>query len=156
MYTLLFSTVIFPSQNSLTAWGRIFHSASSMIRFCRISGVSPCLTSTAFHMTEMLKGVCIIVLIVCVCVMIYTIWNAINTAKRNKATDEASQKIFLAKMKQVQNANNSDASAAIAQKVLKQPLNIEPEKPKELNYDEYEDDSEEIVPSDKGLKDFFS
>ena len=51
MYTLLPSTSILPSQKRRTASGRIFHSASCMMRSWRVSGVSSCLTSTAFWST---------------------------------------------------------------------------------------------------------
>jgi hypothetical protein len=105
-------------------------------------------------MTEMLKGVCVIVLVVCVGVMIYTILNAINTAKKNKATDEASRRIFLAQMQTSKNTNSTESSHG-TQKILKQPFSFEPAKPKEINYDEFEDDVESVDLGGKGLKDFF-
>lgn len=106
-------------------------------------------------MADMLKGVCIIVIIVCVTVMIYTIINAINTAKRNKATDEATRRIFLAKIQQSQNTTDFNQQPTVAQNVLKQPFSFEAEKPHALNYDEFENDAETLVDNDKGLKDFF-
>ena len=45
--TLLSLTSILPSQKRRTASGRIFHSASCIMRSWRVSGVSSCLTSTA-------------------------------------------------------------------------------------------------------------
>jgi heme/copper-type cytochrome/quinol oxidase subunit 2 len=104
-------------------------------------------------MTEMLKGVCIIILIVCIGVMMYSICHAIRTARQNKATDELSRQIFLAKINQAQNANNK--SNVVAKKVLKQPFNFEQEKPKELDYDKIDEDNDIVIPSDKTLKDFF-
>ena len=45
--TIFPSTFSFPAQKSSTASGRIFHSALSMMRLWRVSGVSPSSTSTA-------------------------------------------------------------------------------------------------------------
>ena len=108
-------------------------------------------------MTELLKGVCTIILVVCVGLMIYSIYNAIATSKKNKATDEATRKIFMAKL-QRENGGMQAASDA-AQKTsayLKQPLTtVEADKPKSLNYDEYEDDVDVDNSDGRNLKDFF-
>ena len=109
-------------------------------------------------MIDLFKGVCIVVLVVCVCMMIFSIYNAIQTSRRNKAADETTRKIFMAKLQSEKNGTPISNEAAQKTSVyLKQPLvTIEQEKPKSLNYDEYEEDLDLNVHSDKSLKDFFS
>lgn len=109
-------------------------------------------------MRGMLTGICIIILVVCVCVMGYSIINAILTSKRNKATDEATRQIFLAKIKQSQDAKFAETHPEMSQAIKENKIDFEPDRPKAINYDEYVD----LTPSEddatiegKSLKDFF-
>lgn len=107
-------------------------------------------------MTELLKGTIWIVLIVCVGVMIYSIINAINTNKRNKATDETTRKIFLAKMQQSQNVNREFIPIQPVAVEPKRPDPIIPQEKRALDYDKYEEDEIDTEAiAGKGLKDFF-
>ena len=101
-------------------------------------------------MVGMLKGICIVVIIVCVGIMGYSIVNAIVTSKRNKATDEATRQIFLAKIKQAQDAKFADIKKEDSQKI-----DFEPDRPREINYDEYVDLNPQDKAEGKSLKDFF-
>ena len=103
--------------------------------------------------SELLKGTLIVVLIACVGVMIYSVINAISVSKRNKAKDEATREIFLAKIQKER--ENAEERPITASKFTKEPVNFVPAKPKELDYDKVDDDIEESVVSDKHLKDFF-
>jgi hypothetical protein len=104
-------------------------------------------------MVEMLKAVATIVMVVCAGVMIYTIGNAIYTYKKNKETDEAIRKLFMAKMSQ----NTKTPKPVVeAPAILKKPLKeIEPNKPKALNYDEFNTDDVDVDTSGRGINDFF-
>ena len=104
-------------------------------------------------MTEMLKGICIIVIVVCVGLMTYTTWNAIRTAKKNKRADETTRQMFLSQVGKLQDSKSTN-SDNIAKKTLKQPLNLGEEKHTELNYEPLDSNLLDI-PSDKTLKDFF-
>ena len=104
-------------------------------------------------MQELLKITCIIVLAACVSLIIYLFINAINTAKKNKAKEEASRKIFMAQMAQNTKIKKTEGELNPA---LKQPLiEITPNKSQPLNYEQFEEYEEnEVV--DKSLTDFFS
>jgi type II secretory pathway pseudopilin PulG len=103
-------------------------------------------------MQEFLKVVCIIVLAVCAGVMIYSFASAIHTSKKNKQTDEATRKIFMAQMAQnTKNLANSEPSNSM----FKQPtITITPSRPTQLDYDKFEQD-EETVDTSKSITDFF-
>ena len=105
-------------------------------------------------MTDILKAICVIVMIVCVCVMIYSIVNAIMVTKKNKDTDAATRRIFLARMGQTDKIGQHELKM---NPVLRQPLSeIEPNKPKPLNYDEFEAvDGIDENSSGKSLNEFY-
>lgn len=103
-------------------------------------------------MTLLFKGVFIIIIITCVGLMIYSVINAINVSKRNKATDEAARKIFLANIEnEVNNQSSRDADELLFDH--KQNINSKTE---ELNYDEVEQINLEENSDGKTLKDFFA
>ena len=103
-------------------------------------------------MQEFLKIICTIVLAVCVCIMIYSIVNAINTSKRNKQTDEATRKMFIAQMAQNTKNVTTDEQPKAA---FKHPTTIKPSRPKQLDYDKFEVDEEATDIGDQSLTDFF-
>ena len=86
--------------------------------------------------------------------MVYSIVNAILTSKRNKATDEATRQIFLAKIKQSQDAKFADVVKNESSDIEKK-IDFEPNRPKEINYDEYVDLTPQDNAEGKSLKDFF-
>jgi hypothetical protein len=104
-------------------------------------------------MQEFLKVICTIVLAICVGVMIYSFVSAISTSKKNKKTDEATRKLFMAQMTQNTKKTTSDMGVG---SILKQPLTeIMPSKPKALDYDKFESDEEQMSIGNKSLNDFF-
>jgi hypothetical protein len=99
-----------------------------------------------------MKYLCVIIIIVCVCLAIFSIVNSIRTARRNKATDEVSQKICLADVEREVNAikekkgvsNNFNAVNVF------EPVN------KPLDYNTYEEEEIQEETQGKSLKDFFA
>lgn len=106
----------------------------------------------------MLKAICIIVLITCICLMIYSIVNAIRVNKRTKAAEARSETIFLAQMRQEEKKRLQQNDAG-KPSTLVQPFTTiqpyEPEKKKTLDYDKYENEVDMETVDDKHLKDFF-
>lgn len=103
-------------------------------------------------MTELLKGAVWIVLFVCVGVMIYSIIHAIQTSKKNKAADEASRKMFLAKMHQTQDFDHDHATTQVSYNPIKPIVEVEH---KSLDYEKYDEDEIDVQAiQGKGLKDF--
>jgi hypothetical protein len=108
---------------------------------------------------KLLTPICVVVLIVCLVVMVYCIISAIKTAKRNKAKDEISRKIFMAKMQQAQANTSGDAPTKTTKQLwAKEPETIVSSKPKALNYDDYIDDvaQDDAIANGASLKDFFN
>lgn len=105
-------------------------------------------------MIELMKGACIVIGLVCGGVIVYAIYNAFDTAKKNKAADEMSRQIFLAQMMQNKNNSNTTSQVPANQDEVKQSV-VEPEKPKALDYDKFENEVDLSTKSDKSLKDFF-
>lgn len=100
------------------------------------------------------KSILIVLIIISLGIIAYGIFNAIAVNKRNKATDEATRKIFLAKMNKEIEANKKNANAD-DQSQVSRPLIAKNETMQSLNYDEYEDDVDLSVVEGVSLKDFF-
>ena len=102
---------------------------------------------------ELLKTMCIIILAGCLGLMIYCIINAINTARKNKRTDEATRKMFMTQM--AQNAKNISPNATSNPMFKQQLKEITPSRPTKLDYDKFEADEEQVDVGGKSLNDFF-
>lgn len=105
-------------------------------------------------MIELMKGACVVIALICLGAIIYAIYNAFETAKRNRAADEMSRQIFLSQMLQNQNIGNANTQIP-ANKTNIKTTAVESAKPKVLDYDKFENEVDLSAPSDKGLKDFF-
>ena len=101
-------------------------------------------------MIDLLKISCIIIALTCCVAIGYAIWQAIETSKRNRASEEMSRQIFLSQILQNKNENGTNCQ------VQYQPAQQTPQVKKSLNYDEFENDVDLSKPSDKSLKDFYS
>lgn len=110
-------------------------------------------------MIELLQGACILIALVFGGSIIYAIWNAILTAKRNRQEEEIAQQFFLSQM--IQSKNNNDMNATsntnkpMYQFVAANQIN-DPKQANKLNYDEFENTVDVSQPIEKGLKDFFA
>jgi hypothetical protein len=112
----------------------------------------------------MLKTICIVVLIVCLGAMAYSVWSAINTMKKNKATDEATRRLFIAKMQQEQaNRGNNIPDNVDVENVEKlwatqvAQKQQTPQAPAEaLDYDHYVDyDPIDVDLNGQNMRDFY-
>ena len=103
----------------------------------------------------MFEAICVIAIVVFVGLMIFTIWNAVKVNKRNKAQDATNERIFMSQIEKDQKMKSEESHGKTeAVDVQTQPVNVEPAKPKTLDYDKYEDDTETDA-SNGSLKDFF-
>ena len=101
----------------------------------------------------MIKAVCIVVLVVCVGFFIFSLFNAINVSKKNKATDEITRKVFMASVLKEQKLAEHDSNESSSTLFTKQTNSLTPENKNEL-YDEYDDDPLEEVGEGQHLSDF--
>lgn len=98
----------------------------------------------------MLKGICIIVICACVGAMIYSIVNAISVSKRNKAADEATRQLFLAKMAKEMNQEHEEIKPKTVWMQQPETITSVDEKPTQI-----EPEEEQIDTTQYSLKDFF-
>lgn len=101
---------------------------------------------------QMLKMICILVIVVCLVLIVYSIWNAIATNKRNKAAEASAERIFMAKLEKELDRDEK----RITPDPIYQPSYKSTSAPtfkQGLDYDSYEE--ENVDSQGMKLKDFF-
>lgn len=103
----------------------------------------------------MLKGLLIIILLVCIGLIIYTVANAVITIKKNNAADETSAKIFMASIEKELEEKTERVVKPDPIPTFTQEQKKSIKEKKELDYDTYDEEEISVEAQGKRLKDFF-